>query len=852
MSLKASWESVLERVEKPGRYIGGEWNAVRKDPAGIEARIALVFPDVYEIGMSYLGQKILYDILNRHPSLAAERVFAPWPDMEGGLRSSRLPLFSLESRLPLAQFDLLGFSLLYELNYSNILTVLDLGGVPLLSADRKEGAPLVLAGGPAAFNPEPVSDIFDAFLIGDGEEAFVEIAERFIALRKSGASREDMLSRLAEIPGVYVPRLYESYAPQGSDLLARRSLIGAPDRIRKRIKAHLGRPSYPEAVVVPDIQAVFDRVTIEAARGCPQRCRFCQATGIYFPFRVMEPGLLLKKVRRSLAATGFEDVSLSALSISDYPFLEETVTALMDDLADQKISLSLSSLRPKGLSAAVIENILKVRKTGFTLVPEAGTDRLRRVINKQLDNQEILDAAAAAFGKGWRLLKLYFMIGLPTEKQEDLDGIVSLVEEIRELGKSLMKTAPRINLSLSSFIPKPHTPFQWLSMEEEKTLGEKQRFIRSRLSRFRSVAIKAHPTRSSVLEAVFSRGDRRLGQVVIQAWERGARFDSWKDQFDFARWADAFAAQGIDYRTYLGSLEREAVLPWDHIETGIKKKFLLSELDKAIKEERTASCLDSDCGLCRGCDHHLRPHKTWPSASRSRAARPTSFGRRMDQALRYEVFYEKSGLARFLSHRDLTNHLQRSLRRAGVEVAHSAGFHPKMLISYAPALPLGMEAREECFEFRSFYRFDERALLRRLNRSVRSGIRFLRIRLVGDSEVTLSERIKSMVYSLGLKDPAVCAALEARKTAAKECQVGDLDFIRNELARIIEGYPGSFEAFWVDRAEMKLYLELPALSRRGLRPQDIVNAVIGLENASARLTRERLVFRQDNERPSSD
>jgi radical SAM family uncharacterized protein/radical SAM-linked protein len=848
--LKGNLEAVLERVEKPGRYIGGEWNAIRKDPAGIEARIALVFPDVYEIGMSYLGQKILYDILNRHPSLAAERVFAPWPDLEEGLRSSRLPLFSLESQLPLDRFDILGFSLLYELNYSNILTVLDLGGIPFLAGDRGEDSPLVLAGGPAAFNPEPVSDIFDAFLIGDGEDAFVEIAERFIALRKSGARRERLLSGLAEIPGVYVPGLYESYAPPGSALLARRPKTSVPARIKKRIKAHLGKPSYPERIVVPDIQAVFDRVTIEVARGCPQRCRFCQATGIYFPFRFMEPALVRREARRSLAATGFEDVSLSALSVSDYPFLEETVTALMDELAGKKISLSLSSLRPKGLSEAVAENILKVRKTGFTLVAEAGTDRLRRVINKELDNQDILEAAATAFGRGWRLLKLYFMVGLPTEREEDLEGIVRLVEEILSLGKSVMKAPPRINLSLSSFIPKPHTPFQWLAMEEERTLGEKQRFIRSRLSRFRSVAIKAHPTGSSVLEAVFSRGDKRLGPALVQAWKRGARFDSWKDRFDFSLWEEAFSAERMDTRTYLGLLDKKAVLPWDHIETGIKKEFLLSELNKAIGEERTASCLDSDCGRCRGCEFPLRRHKIRPPSSPTRAQRPASFGRRTDQALRYEAFYEKRGLARFLSHRDLTNHLQRSLRRAAVEVAHSAGFHPKMLVSYAPALPLGMEAKEECFEFRSFYRFVETALLRRLNRSTRSGIRFLRVRRVSDSEASLNERIKAMVYSLDLKEPDVRAALKARKTSPGARPIDDLDFIQNEMARFIAGHPGFQAASWVDKSEMKLYLELPPLSRPGLRPQDVVSAVFGLENASVRLTRERLVFRQEGEGPS--
>jgi len=849
--LKDNLEAVLEKVEKPGRYIGGEWNAIHKDPAGVEVRIALVFPDVYEIGMSYLGQKILYDILNRHRSLAAERVFAPWPDLEEGLRSNRLPLFSLESRLPLNRFDILGFSLLYELNYSNILTVLDLGGVPLLSADRGEGTPLVLAGGPAAFNPEPVSDIFDAFLIGDGEEAFVEIAEKCATLRKSGTKREQILKSLAEIRGVYVPSLYESIAPAGSALLARKPKTSAPASIHKRVKTQLGRPSYPEAIVVPDIQAVFDRVTIEVARGCPQRCRFCQATGIYFPFRVMDPAVVRKKVRRSLAATGFEDVSLSALSIGDYPFLEATVTALMEELAGKKVSLSLSSLRPKGLSAAVAENILKVRKTGFTLVPEAGTDRLRRVINKELDNDDLLEAAATAFGRGWRLLKLYFMVGLPTEKDEDLEGIARLVDEILQLGKSVMKSPPRINLSLSSFIPKPHTPFQWLPMEKEQTLREKQRFVRSRLGRFRSVAIKAHPTGSSVLEAVFSRGDRRLAPALVQAWKRGARFDSWKDRFDFSLWEGAFSAEKIDHRVYLGSLDKDAALPWDHIKTGISKSFLLAELERALREERTASCLDSDCRQCRACDSVLRPKKTFPPIALSRSAKRGFFGRPSDQVLRYEVFYEKTGDTRFLSHRDLANHLQRTLRRAGVEVAHSAGFHPKMLVSYAPALPLGMEAKEECFEFKSFYRFEEKALLRRLNRSTRPGIRILRVRRVGDSEASLNERIQSLVYSLDLRDQEVCAALTARRASIETPQASDIDFIRDEMAHFIEGNPGWRAAFKVDETGMKLTLELPALSSRGLRAQDMVASVFGLKNASSRLTRERLVFRQEGDRTSS-
>ncbi len=831
-------DGILEQVEKPGRYIGGEWNSVRKDPAGVEARIALVFPDVYEIGMSYLGQKVLYDILNAHPALMAERVFAPWPDLEETLRSRRLPLFSLENKLPLRQFDILGFSLLYELNYSNILTILDLGGIPLLSAERGEGWPFVLAGGPAAFNPEPVSDIFDAFLLGDGEDAFVEMAEYLIARRKAGTPRAETLRGLADLAGVYVPSLYDSYFPPGIPLLARKPKGGAPAKIMKRIKTHPGKPSYPEAIVVPDVQAVFDRVAIEVARGCPQRCRFCQATGIYFPYRVMDPALVRKSVRRSLAATGFEDVSLSALSISDYPFLKETVAALMDDLAGQKISLSLSSLRPKGLSPAVAENILRVRKTGFTLVPEAGTDRLRRVINKELDNQEILAAAAHAFGRGWKLLKLYFMVGLPTEREEDLDGIVRLVEEILQLGKSLLKNEPRIHLSLSSFIPKPHTPFQWLPMEGAAVLGEKQRLIRSRLSRRRSVKIKTHPTRSSVLEAIFSRGDRRLGSVLIRAWQGGARFDSWKDRFDSSIWEDALAAEMEDYGVYLGPLDHGAILPWEHVDTGIKKDFLLAELEKAGREERTASCLASDCRKCRGCDLRLRPQRKFRPPAATATPRPRSFKRRTEKVQRYEVVYEKSGLARFLSHRDLTNHLQRSLRRAGVRVAHSEGFHPKMLVSYGPALPLGMAAKEERFEFKSHFRFSEKVLLRRLNKSVRPGIRFLRLRLVAEGEASLGERIKRMNYSLDLRDRDVLFGLENRKRNAGAEAQSDFDFIRREWAELLARHPESQAVLRLDEAGMRVVIELPHLSRRGLRPQDAVAEIFGLRNASFRLTRE--------------
>ena len=495
---------ILKDIEKPGRYLGGEWNEVRKDPARVKAKVALVFPDLYDVGMSYLGQKILYYILNGRPDILAERVFTPWTDFEQKLRAEKIPLYSLENKIPLNQFDILGFSLLYELNYTNILTTLDLGDIPLHSAQRNLDYPLVVAGGPAAFNPEPVADIFDFFLIGDGEEAFLEIIDRFMILKKELQGKAALLKELSQIEGVYVPFLYQTYQPSGSHLLALKPEKGKEAKVKKRILFPFHKAPFPEEIVVPNVKIIFDRVSVEVARGCPQKCRFCQASSIYLPPRVKSPSFVIEKIMNSLQMTGYESSSLASLSVSDYPYLEKTVEILMKELAQQKISLSLPSLRPKGLSSDLARSIIKVRKTGFTLVPEAGTERLRRVINKKLEDEYIWEASRNAFSQGWRLLKLYFMVGLPTEKEEDLEGIVDIVQEISRIGNQIIKSMPQINLSLSSFIPKPHTPFQWLEMEEEQRLQDKYRFLMSRLRKYRHLKIKKQPLENSLLEAVFS------------------------------------------------------------------------------------------------------------------------------------------------------------------------------------------------------------------------------------------------------------------------------------------------------------------------------------------------------------
>ncbi len=837
-------EELLRSVEKPGRYLGGEWNEIRKRPRGPRAKIALVFPDLYEVGMSYLGQKILYSILNDRQDFLAERVFAPWIDFEERLRSSNIPLYSLENKIPLSEFDVLGFSLLYELNYSNILTILELGHIPFFSYERNIKYPLVIAGGPAVFNPEPVADIFDLFLIGDGEEAFIEIVEKFIRIRRDLKEKKEVLKELSKIKGAYVPSLYTPYRSPKSFLLAVKPTEGASAKIEKRILFPFAQTSFPEKIIVPNIKVVFDRVAVEVARGCPHKCRFCQASSIYFPSRVKSPSLVMKKVLNSLHLTGYEDASLCSLSVSDYPYLDNVVEALMTELTKQKISLSVSSLRPKGLSSGLAENIIKVRKTGFTLVPEAGTERLRCVINKDLENKEIYEAASNAFSLGWRLLKLYFMVGLPTEKEEDLEGIVKLVEELIRIGSKNLKSAPHINLSVSSFIPKPHTPFQWIKMEDEKVLREKHKFLNSRLMKYPFVKFKKHPLKNSFLEAIFSRGDRQLNQVLFESWKRGARFDSWADCFKFPVWEEAFQFTNIDYMSYLQDLDRDSILPWEHIETGIKKFHLLQELDKALREERTLSCLKNECGLCQGCDFPSFLERDFPEKIEIVSEFDSVFGKKTQQIFCYRAFYAKLDAARFISHIELNNMIQRSFRRAGISIVYSEGFHPKMKISYLPALPLGMEGKAEVVEFRSQYLFPEKKFISHLNNFLPDGVRFLTLKRLKSLKPSLNEELESLVYSVDLKSREMKKAWDKR--IRDEGTSPGEDF--RKIEKLVNGYltenqDESVERTAVDKEAGKLFLYLRHSPQQAPRPQKIVENIFRITNPVFIMAREKVLFK---------
>ncbi|HZE89033.1 MAG TPA: TIGR03960 family B12-binding radical SAM protein, partial [Verrucomicrobiae bacterium] len=598
-------EQILPEVEKPARYLGGEHNSVVKDPKGVRVRACLAFPDVYEIGMSHLGLRILYSVLNRRDDMALERCFTPWPDMEKALRKHALPLTSLESRTPLGAFDVVGFSLQYELCFTNVLLMLDLAGIPFRTRDRGEGAPMILGGGPVAFSPEPVADFFDAFLIGDGEEAFPKLLEAYADMKEAGRSRGEMLKAFARLPGVYVPSLYATAedphcgldyvtGPDPAALAAGEA--PPPFPVRRAVLDDLNKYPFPSDTIVPHAEIVHDRVSIEIARGCTEGCRFCQAGIIYRPVRERTAESILESALDSLEETGYDEVSLTSLSPADYSCLPDLVEKVMDRMVDSRVGVSVSSLRPYGLTEQLAKQISRVKKSGFTIAPEAGTQRMRDVLNKGITEEHILQAAHNAFGEGWDLIKTYFMIGLPTETDEDLLAMIEIAEKIFRIGRDRLSKAkggpgvtPRLHFSASSHVPKPHAPFQWAAMEPIEALYAKQRYISTRV-RNRNIKFKKHHVETSHLEAVMSRGDRRLSKVIEIAYAKGCRFDGWTEHFRWNEWCAAFEEAGVPMQKYLDAIPLEATLPWDHIDTTVLKEFLVREWKRALKSMVSPAC----------------------------------------------------------------------------------------------------------------------------------------------------------------------------------------------------------------------------------------------------------------------
>ena len=599
---KILFEELLDKVQKPGRYTGKEFNEIVKKEDASTVKIALTFPDLYEIGMSYLGFKILYEIINKEDDALAERVFSPAVDMEKLLRERQVPAFSLETYRPLNSFDIVGFTIQHELCYSNILNLIDLGQIPLRSEERKEDDPLVIAGGPGTFNAEPLSAFIDLFVIGEGEEIVGEIIEVYKRWKGKKQSRAKLLEELAYIEGIYVPSHFEvSYFKDGRVKSVTPKKETYHSVVKKRIVSNFDQVPYPLFPIVPNIDVVHDRITLEIFRGCTRGCRFCQAGMIYRPVREKSVDTLIGLADEILAHTGYEEISLSSLSSSDYSEIKSLITKLVDRFEEKGVGVSLPSLRIDSFSVALAQQVQRVRKTGITLAPEVGTQRLRDVINKNVLEEDLYSSIRAAFEGGWRKIKLYFMIGLPTETEEDVEGIVRLVSKVNHMGREITGRKVNINISVSAFVPKPHTPFQWEAQEEREALSKKIRYLKNRLN-WRNVSFSYPDIDRSYLEAVFARGDRRLGEVLERAHYLGCKFDAWREQFNFEAWRQAFSESGLNMEYYTNRARQEdEVLPWDHISCGVKKEYLLEEKKKALIGETTSDCRFEDCTECGVC-----------------------------------------------------------------------------------------------------------------------------------------------------------------------------------------------------------------------------------------------------------
>ncbi len=746
--------SYLSRVQRPGRYGGREINAVYKDSLAVTLRVALLFPDLYEVGMSHLGLSLLYDILNRQEDILAERAYAPAPDLEAELRRSRLPLASLESGTALNQFDLVGASLQYELSYTNLLNMLDLGGIPLLAAERGPLEPVVIGGGPAVCNPEPVAPFFDALVLGDGEEVILELAAAVKSWKAARGTRRELWQALEEIEGVYVPALFEHVFDQDGRLQEIRPR-GRHSLVRKRVLADLNRISISPKPVVPYCQIVHDRLQLEIARGCSRGCRYCQAGMLYRPVRERDPAQVVAWVEEALDSTGYEDISLLSLSAGDYRPLSWLLTQLMDRLAPRRVALSLPSLRADTLTPEMMRQINRVRRTGLTLAPEAGSDRLRRVINKNLSEETIMQAAAQAFRSGWQLLKLYFMIGLPRETPEDLEAIASLARQI-------LRTAPRgrrvrLNLTLSSFIPKAHTPFQWEGMAGLEESRSRLHAVKDRL-RHPQMQAKWNSAAQSWLEGVFARGDRRLAPALLAAYRRGCRLDAWSEHLRLEPWREAFKEAGVDPDYYLRERGVNEVLPWDHLDSGVSREFLATERDRAYLELETPDCRGAGCQGCGVCDQEEVALRLQDTPADSPPPQPSA-ETLASQPTWYRVSFSKVDEARWLSHLELVSAFYRSLRRGRLPLAFSEGFHPLPRVAFHGALPVGVESIAETLDVELAQPLGSREIADTLNPVLPPGIKILQVQAL--PRRLPPPRLESAVYQVespeALFDPRAAA-----------------------------------------------------------------------------------------------